>query len=44
MSNPFVLEMESLVNLAGVVLTSKVAESLVSNTEKGPEPMKNFAH
>ena len=45
MSNPFVQEMESLVNFAsGIVLTSNVAESLVSSDEKGREQTKNFVH
>ena len=36
LSNPFVQEMESLVNFAtGVILTSNVAEGLVSSNEKG---------
>ena len=43
LSNPFVQEMESLVNFAvGVVLTSNVAEGLVSINEKGREQTKNF--
>ena len=43
--NPFVQEMESLVNFAaGVVLTSNVAEGLVSSNEKGREQTKNFEH
>ena len=45
MSNPFVLQMESLVNFAtGVLLTSNVAEGLVSSKEKGREQTKNFEH
>ena len=45
LSNPFVLEMESLVNFAtGVVLTSNVVEGLVSSNEKGREQAKNFEH
>ena len=36
LSNPFVQEMEALVNFAtGVILTSNVAEGLVSSNEKG---------
>ena len=38
LNNPFVREMESLVNFAtGVELTSNVAEDLVSSNEKGRE-------
>ena len=45
LSNPFVQEMKSLVNFAAdVVLTSNVAEGLVSSNEKGREQTKNFEH
>ena len=45
LSNPFVQEMESLVNFAtGVILTSNVAEGLVSSNEKGREQTKYFGH
>ena len=45
MSNPFVLQMESLVNFAtGVLMTSNVAEGLVSSKEKGRAQTKNFEH
>ena len=45
LSNPFVQEMESLVNIAtGVELTSNVAEGLVSNNERGRDQTKIFEH
>ena len=45
LNNPFVQEMESLVNFAtGVELTSNVTEGLVSSNEKGPEQTKIFEH
>ena len=45
LSNPFVQEMESVVNFAtGVELTSNVAEGLVSSNEKGREQTKIFEH
>ena len=45
LNNPFVQEMESLVNFAsGVVLTSNVSGGLVGSNEKGVEKTKYFAH
>ena len=45
LNNPFVQEMESLVNFAtGVELTSNVTEGLVSSNEKGREQTKIFEH
>ena len=45
LSNPFVQEMESLVNFAtGVILASNVAEGLVSSNVKGREQTKTFEH